>query len=101
MKIKSGDNVMVISGKQRGTTGKVLRVFPHDNRILVEGVNMKKRHRRARRRSEKGQIVAMAHPIDASNVMLLDPQTGKPTRIGFRLEGTKKVRIARKSRALI
>ena len=87
----------VIAGKQKGTTGKVLRVLPKDGRVLVEGVNIKKRHRKSGRRSEKGQIVEIAHPIHASNVMLLDPLTGKPTRIGFTVEGTKKVRVARKS----
>jgi large subunit ribosomal protein L24 len=101
MKIKSGDNVTVITGKQKGAKGKILRVLPKDDMVLVEGINLKKRHRRSGRRSEKGQIVEIAHPIHASNVMLLDPQTGKPTRIGSKIEGTKKVRIARRSRALI
>ena len=101
MKIKSGDNVAVIAGKQKGVTGKVLRVLPKDGRVLVEGINMKKRHQKSRRRSEKGQIVEVAHPIHVSNVMLIDPQTGKPTRVGYNLDGAKKARIARKSQALI
>jgi large subunit ribosomal protein L24 len=101
MKIKSGDTVAVIAGKQKGVKGKVLRAFPREDLLLVEGVNMKKRHRRGRRRSEKGQIVDVAHPIHASNVMLLDPQTGKPTRVGRRIEGERKVRVARKSGAII
>lgn len=101
MKIKSGDNVAIIAGKQRGATGKVLRALPKENLVLVEGVNMKKRHRRSRRRNEKGQIVEVAHPVHVSNVMLIDPQTGKPTRVGYKIDSGKKIRVARKSQALV
>lgn len=97
MKIKKGDKVIVISGKDKGTSGPVARVIKEQGRVLVEGVNMRKKHHRARRRGEKGQIVEMAYPIHISNVQLIDPQTGARTRVGYKTEGGKKVRIARKS----
>lgn len=88
---------MVITGKDRGSEGKVLRVFPRANEVLVEGVNMKKKHVRARKAGTKGQIVSFAAPIHASNVALKDPKSGKRTRIGYKKEGGKKVRVAKKS----
>ena len=97
MKIKQGDNVIVIAGKDKGVTGKVVRALPREDRVVVEGLNMRKRHRRSRRRGEKGQIVEFAHPIHVSNVQLVDPKSGKPTRLGYRIESDKKVRLAKKS----
>ncbi len=97
MKIKQGDNVIVISGKHKGAVGKVVRALPRDTRVVVEGVNIRKKHQRAKRRGEGGQIVEIAHPLHVSNVMLIDPQSGKPTRIGFRTENGNKSRVARKS----
>lgn len=81
MKLKKGDKVIVIAGKSRGETGTISRVLPSENKVLIDGVNVVKRHRRATQRSRKGQIVEMPTPIHASNVMLADPKTGKPTRI--------------------
>lgn len=72
---------MVIAGKSRGETGTIARVFPATNQVLIDGVNMAKRHRRRTQQSRKGQIVDIPMPIHASNVMLADPKTGKPTRI--------------------
>ncbi len=97
MNIKKGDNVIIRGGKDRGKTGKVLAVFPKENQVLVEGLNMKKRHVKARKSGEKGQIIDMAHPINRAVVALVDPKSGKATRIGAKIVGDKKVRIAKKS----
>ncbi len=96
MKIKKNDNIIVIAGKSKGKTGKVLQVFPKENAVLVEGVNLVTRHVKARQ-NVPGGIMKTERPIDASNVMLLDPQTKKPTRIGYKFEGEKKVRFAKVS----
>ena len=101
MKVKKGDTVQVIAGKDRKKTGKVLRALPRTGQVIVEGLNIRKKHQRPRRSGEKGQIVEKAMPIDSSNVMLLDPSSGKPTRVGFKTENGKKVRIARKSNAAV
>jgi len=81
MKIKKGDKVIVIAGKDRGTTGTIARAIPEKNMVVIDGVNVAKRHRRSNQRARSGQIVDKAMPIHASNVMLVDPKTGKPTRI--------------------
>lgn len=83
MKIKKGDKVIVIAGKDRGTSGTITRAIPEKNMVVVDGVNMAKRHRKATQRSRSGQIIDKAMPIHASNVMLVDPKTGKPTRISI------------------
>ena len=101
MHIKKGDSVVIITGKDKGKKGKVTRVFPKENRVLVENVNLKKHHQKPKKSGEKGQIISVAAPIDASNVMLTDPKTGKPTRIGTRIEKGKKVRVAKKSGTVI
>ena len=101
MKIKTGDNVKILSGKDRGKTGKVIQTFFHKQKkrwfVVVEGANMLKKHLRTRQRGEKGQIVELAAPLDASNVMLIDPKTKKPTRVGITKEGKDKKRVAKKS----
>ncbi len=97
MNIKKGDNVIVTKGKDAGKKGKILAVFPAENRVLVEGLNMKKRHVRAKQKGTKGQIVDMPHPIARANVSLVDPKSGKPTRVGAKDVNGKKVRIAKKS----
>jgi len=97
MKIKQGDNVVIISGKDKGKHGKVTRALPALGKIVVEGVNVKKKHQKPRRANQKGQIFEFAAPIDASNAMLVDPKTGKPTRVGYRVEKEKKIRYAKKS----
>ena len=101
MKIKKGDNVKVISGKDKGKTGKVLRAFPKLNLVIVDGVNKKQKHARPTRSDQKGQKVEKTLPINVSNVMLMDPASGKPTRIGRKLVGDKMVRIARSSGATL
>lgn len=96
MKIKKGDNVLVIAGKDRGKKGKVLRALPREARIVVEGVNVRKKHVRAKRAGQKGQIVEMPGIFSVSNVKLLCPKCGKAIRTGYKVEGGKKVRVCKK-----
>lgn len=81
MKLKKGDTVVVITGKSRGQTSTIVRVLRRENLVVLDGVNLAKRHQRPSARSRKGQIIERAMPIHASNVMLADPKSGKPTRI--------------------
>lgn len=97
MKIKKGDNVIIRVGKDKGKKGKVLQILAKENRILVEGINMKKKHMRPRQSGQKGQVVDMAHPVSYSNVSLIDPKKNVATRAGFKMVAGKKVRIAKKS----
>jgi len=99
MKIRKGDTVKILSGKDRGMRGKVMRVLAGESRILVEGVNVKKKHRRARRQDRKGEIVLMPAPIAASAAGVICPSCGQPTRVGYTWNGTgKKVRMCKKCR---
>lgn len=93
MKIKKGDTVKVIAGKDRGKTGKVVRAFPKEGKVLVEGVNVVKKHRRSTGRTRSGQIVDKALPIHASNVQMLDA-AGKVTRIRVKREKGSRTRVA-------
>jgi large subunit ribosomal protein L24 len=102
MKIHKNDMVMVIAGNSRGKTGKVLKVYPEKGRVIVEGVNIIKRHTRPNQRNPQGGIVQRESPINASNVMLLDPKSGEPTRVGTKItidETTKRKKRMRVSRA--
>lgn len=81
MKLKKGDKVMVIAGKERGKKSTIVRVLPSEGRVILDGLNLSKRHRRPSAQNRKGQIVDRAMPIHASNVMVIDPKSGKPTRI--------------------
>lgn len=96
MNIKKGDKVIVTKGKDAGKTGKVVRVSTKTNMVLVEDLNMKKRHQKPTR-TEKGKTIEIAHPIARANVALIDPKTGKATRVGSKEVNGKKVRIAKKS----
>jgi large subunit ribosomal protein L24 len=97
-RIRKGDNVVVISGKDKGKTGKVTRVLVEENRVVIEGVNLVKRHSRPTPRNPSGGIVEREQAIHASKVMPVDPKTGKGTRVRFKqLEGGRKIRIAAKS----
>lgn len=96
MKIKKDDTVLIISGKNKGKKGKVLRVFPKEERILVEGVNLRKKHQKAKKTGEKGQVIEMPSPINISNIKLICPQCGKPTRIGYKIADKKKFRVCKK-----
>lgn len=96
MKIKKSDTVLIISGKYRGKTGKVLRAFPKEEKILVEGVNIMKKHQKPRKTGEKGQVIEMLSPIDVSNVKLFCPKCGKAARVGYKITEGRKYRICKK-----
>ena len=109
MYIKAGDTVMVITGKEKDMlskdkkgnvtrkTGKVLKVFPKTDRVIVQGINIVKKHQRPTQNNEKGSIVEQEAPIHVSNVAIVDPKTGKPTRVGYKDVNGTKVRYAKKS----
>jgi large subunit ribosomal protein L24 len=103
MRIRRDDTVRIIAGKDRGRTGRVLRVDPKNHRVYVEGANIIKRHMRPRtlrdtqRAQELGGIVEKEGPIHVSNVMLIDPDSGEPTRLSVKREGGRRVRVAKKS----
>jgi large subunit ribosomal protein L24 len=95
-RIRKGDRVVVITGSDRGKRGEVLQVFPKENRAVVRGVNVVKRHTKPSGMGQPGGIVEKELPIHLSNLMLIDPKTDKPTRVGFRVvEGQDKFRVAR------
>ena len=101
LKIKKGDNVIVIAGRDKGKTGEVLRVMPTESRVIVQGVHIAKRHTRPRM-GEPGGIIEKELSIHISNVAHIDPQTHKPTRVGYKiLEDGRKVRFARRSGEII
>ena len=103
VRIRRDDTVRVIAGKDRGRTGRVKSVDPKNQRVFVEGVNIVKRHikprtlRDTQRAQELGGIVEMEGPVHISNVMLIDPASGEPTRVGVQRDGGKRVRVAKKS----
>jgi large subunit ribosomal protein L24 len=101
LKIRKGDKVIVIAGKDKGRQGEVVRVFPAENRAVVNGVNMVRRHQR-QTAGQDGGIISKEMPIQISNLALRDPKDGKPTRVGFKtLTDGKKVRIAKRSGEVI
>jgi len=95
MKLKKGDHVVVLKGKDRGKDGIIMRVLPKDGKVIVEGVNVVKKHQKATRATMQAGIIDKDMPIDASNVAILS--RGKPSRIGYRVEDGKKVRVALKT----
>ncbi|MEK4948925.1 50S ribosomal protein L24 [Bacillus sp. FSL W8-1127] len=97
MHVKKGDKVMVISGKDKGKTGVILAAFPKKNRVIVEGVNIVKKHAKPSQLNPQGGIISQEAPIHVSNVMPLDPKTNEPTRVGYQIVDGKKIRIAKKS----
>ena len=97
LKLKKGDKVIVTTGKDKGKTGEITTVFPKENKVIVSGVNMVKRHTKPSQESAGG-IVSKEMPIHVSNVALVDPKTGKATRVGYKVEKDgRKVRVAKKS----
>ena len=100
-KIKKGDRVVVLAGKDKGRQGAVLRVLPKEERVVVEGLNMVQRHTRPTQADPQGGIKNKEAPLHVSNVALVDPKSGGPTKVGFRIEGGKKVRFAKKSGEVI
>lgn len=97
LKVKKGDHIIVTAGRDKGKTGDIIRVFPRENRALVQGVNMVQRHQR-QSQTQPGGIVPKESTIHISNIALADPKTGKPTRVGYKtLDDGRKVRIAKAS----
>ena len=97
LKIKSGDLVLVTAGDHKGSEGKVLRVLKDKNKAIVEGINLVKKHQKPSAASPQGGISEMEAPIHISKLSLKDPKSGQATRVGFKMEGDKKVRFAKKS----
>ena len=97
MNFVKGDKVVVIAGKDKGKTGVIQKVLPKTNRVVVEGVNLRKKHKKPTQNNPEGSILEIYAPIDASNGMIVDPKTKKPTRIGHKIVKGKKVRVAKKS----
>jgi large subunit ribosomal protein L24 len=100
MRIKKGDNVKMLAGKDRGKTGKVLRALPQTSQVIVEGVNMQKRHEKAKKNTKQGAgIIEVTAPVHISNVALVDPKSNKATRVGKVFDDSKKkfVRVAKAS----
>ena len=100
MRIKRGDTVVVITGKDKGKRGQVLKTYPKTGRVIVEGVNVQTKHQKQTRK-ERADIKHQEGPIDVSNVMYFDKGSGSGTRIGYRIEDGRKVRIAKKSGSMI
>lgn len=101
MKIKKGDNVLVICGKDKGKKGKVIESFLDKGRILVEGVNLRKKHVKPKKQGEKGQIVQMPLPVDLSNLKIICPKCQKPSKIGYKIEGKNKYRVCKKCKQIL
>ncbi len=97
MHVKKGDTVKVMTGKDKGKQGVILEAFPKKNRVLVEGINIVKKHAKPSQDNPQGGIINKEASIHVSNVMPIDPKTGEPTRVGYKVENGKKVRIAKKS----
>ena len=97
MNLIKGDKVIVIAGRDKGKTGTIQKVIPEQNRVVVEGINLRKKNNKPSQKNPDGGIVEIYAPIDASNVMLVDPKTKQPTRIGHKDVKGKKVRYAKKS----
>jgi len=101
MKVKKGDNVLIISGKDRGKTGLIEAVFPITNRVTIAGVNLYKKHTKRSAKYPQGGIIEMPRSLHASNVMLIESALKKPTRIGYTYQNKDKIRIARLSNKAI
>ena len=97
MFIKTGDKVRVIAGKDKGKEGSVKKILAAENRVVVEGINMIKKHQKPNNANPNGGVIDTEAPISASNVMLIDPSTNEPTRVGYKFVDGKKVRVAKKS----
>src|SRR5699024_1377202 len=101
LKIKSGDTVVVLAGDHKGSEGKVLKVFTDKNKAIVEGVNLVSKHQKPSTQNPQGGIVKKEAPIHISNLSLIDSKSGKPTRVGYRMEDGKKIRFSKKSNQAI
>ena len=101
MKVKKNDTVLVLTGKDAGKTAKVLVAMPKENRIVVDGINVQKRHKKARSAQEVSSIQNQSGAIDASNVLVVCPACGKATRVAYKVEGDKKARVCKKCGAIL
>jgi large subunit ribosomal protein L24 len=101
MKIKKGDKIIVTTGKDKGKTGKVDRVFPKSNKVLIAGINLYKRHIKKRDEKNPGGIIDIPRPLNVSKVALVDPKTKTPTRVGYTLSAGTKKRITKKGKAVL
>jgi large subunit ribosomal protein L24 len=99
MKLKKGDNVKIMGGKDRGKTGTVLRAMPEEDRVIVDGLNIFKKRSRPKKQGQKGEVVLVPRPMPASKVMLVCSNCKNPTRIGFRMDGPRKVRYCKKCKS--
>lgn len=97
MKIKKNDNIIVIAGKDKGKTGKVVKAIPKTSMVVIAGINIKKKHQRPQKSGQKGQIIDKIMPIHVSNVMIVDPSIGKRSRISMKMIDGKFVRVSKKS----
>jgi len=96
MKIKKGDIVLVVSGKNKGKKGKILKAFPKERKVLIEGVNLMKKHQKPKKTGKKGQIIEKPAPISVSNAKLICPKCNKAVRIGYKIASNRKYRICKK-----
>lgn len=102
MRVKKGDTVILVSGKDKGKTGKILEVFPKEDRVIVEGINMVKKHKKPTQKVQQGGIVNQEAPVHVSNVMYYDKKAGQGTRVGYKvLENKEKVRVSKKTGEVI
>ena len=101
MKMKKGDTVLVLKGKDKGKQGKIVRVFPKERKIIVEGVNQRIRNVRPRRQGEKGQRVTIQHPMWAANAMIVCSSCGKGTRVAFEMKAGTKIRVCKKCKSAL
>lgn len=101
MKIHKNDTIKIITGKDKNKSGKVIKVFPKESKILIDGLNVFKKHVKPKKQGEKGQTISISRPLNVSNVMLICASCGKAARVGYRFEGEKKVRICKKCKANI
>jgi len=96
MKIHKGDQVLVISGKDRGRKSKIIKVLSKEGKVVIEGINLRKKHVKPKKSGEKGQIVETPAPLNVSDLKLICSKCGKPTRVGYKIEGKRKYRICKK-----
>lgn len=101
MKLKKGDNIVVTAGKDKGRKGKIQKVFPGVQKVLITGINLYKRHTKQRSEKQKGGIVEISRPLPVANVAFICPKCGKPTRIGYKVDKSGKIRFCKKCGALI
>ncbi len=101
MKIRKGDRVVVLTGKDRGVEGEVIRAIPDAGKVIVEGVNVAKRHAKPTSQEDPGGIIDKLMPVDVSNVAVVSPSDGKPTRVGYKVDGDRKIRICKRTGAEI